>query len=76
MSQRLKCLVGVSSSDDDGGGTLNALVPADQWQAAALSGLVDEEERAVVFTNLDGFCESLFQIFGDDNFLRIHLLTV
>jgi hypothetical protein len=74
MSQRLQCLVGVGGSYHDDPCPLDACHRADKRQAAALRRLVDEEERAVVLTAADGFCEGLFQILGNDYLLWIHLL--
>jgi hypothetical protein len=74
MSQRVERLMGVGGADYDGLSAFYAVHAADEGQTAALRRLVDEEERAVVLTAADGFCEGLFQILGNDYLLWIHLL--
>ena len=76
MGQRFERLVAISSTDGDYLGTTDAVHTADDRQAATLRRLIDEDKSAVVLTFSDGCSESLCQIFGNDDLLRIHLLLL
>ena len=76
MRQGFERLVAVSSTDDDDLGITDTVHTVDDWQAAALRRLIDEDKSAVVLTFSDGCSESLCQIFGNDDLLRIHLLVL
>jgi hypothetical protein len=68
--------VAIGGSNDDDLGTTDTIQTADDRQAAALRRLIDKDKSAVVLTFSDGCSESLCQIFGNDDLLRIHLLLI